>query len=188
MDLTKPRIPPLSPAEWNAEVRELLQPLEREGQVDNLYTTLARHPKLLKRWKVFGAHVLGKSTLPTRDREILILRLGWLCQSRYEWVHHVLIGKAEGGLDERDIARIQEGPAAAGLQPFDAALLRAVDELHARCFIEDFTWKTLTERYDEQQMLDLLFTVGQYRLLAMLLKSAGIQLEERVTRPAMRAA
>ncbi|HWN97990.1 MAG TPA: carboxymuconolactone decarboxylase family protein, partial [Blastocatellia bacterium] len=77
MLLTKPRIAPLQPSEWDDETRELLEGLRREGQVYNIFATLARHPPLLKRWMVFGGHVLSKSTLPARDREIAILRMGW---------------------------------------------------------------------------------------------------------------
>src|SRR5436309_6487449 len=75
MRLAKPRIEPLPEAQWDDEVRELLEPARRRmGGVLNIQATLARHPKLLKRWNVFGNHVLFKSTLPERDREILILR------------------------------------------------------------------------------------------------------------------
>ena len=71
------------------------------GRVLNIFATLARHPKLLKRWLVFGDHVLGKSTLSAREREIAILRVGWLCRCEYEWGQHVVIGRMVG-LSERD--------------------------------------------------------------------------------------
>jgi alkylhydroperoxidase family enzyme len=147
------------------------------GQVFNIFSTLARHPQLLKKWLVFGGHILGKSTLPARDREIAILRMGWLCRANYEWGHHVAIGK-QVGLDADDIKRIKEGPDAAELNPFEATLLRAVDELHSNTVIGDSTWKALAERYNIQQILDFLFTAGQYKLVSMVLNSAGVQLEE----------
>ena len=177
MHLKHPRVPPLPENAWDDETRELLEPLRRGGQVYNLYATLARHPKLLKRWLVFGGHVLRKSTLPARDREIAILRMGWLCRANYEWGHHVVIGRS-AGLDEDDIRRIAIGPDAEGLDPFEAALLRAVDELHANTFIGDAVWEALAERYNTQQILDFLFTAGQYKLVSMVLNSVGIQLEE----------
>ena len=177
MRLTKPRIPPLPESEWDDETRELLENLRRDGHVYNIFATLARHPQLLKRWLVFGGHVLGKSTLPARDREIAILRMGWLCRAEYEWGHHVAIGK-QAGLSDDDIKRIVEGPDAAGLDPFEATLLRAVDELHANTFISDPTWKSLAERYSTQQLMDLLFTAGQYKLVSMALNSLGVQLED----------
>jgi 4-carboxymuconolactone decarboxylase len=176
MHLHQPRVAPLQESELNDETRELLQPLRRDGQVYNIFATLARHPQLLKRWLVFGGHVLGKSTLPAREREIAILRMGWLCRAEYEWGNHVAIGK-QVGLTDDDIRRIAEGPDAAGLDPFEATLLRGVDELHANTFIADPTWGALAERYSTEQILDFLFTAGQYKLVSMVLNSVGVQLE-----------
>ena len=177
MQLTQPRVPPLHESEWDDQTRELLESLKRDGHVYNIFATLARHPQLLKRWLVFGGHVLGKSSLPAREREIAILRMGRLCRAEYEWGHHVAIGK-QAGLTDDDIKRISEGPDAAGLDPFEATLLRAVDELHANTFIGDPTWKALAERYNTQQVLDFLFTAGQYKLVSMVLNSVGVQLED----------
>ena len=107
----------------------------------------------------------------------MILRMGWLCRAEYEWGHHVVIGK-QVGLTDEDISRIADGPGATGLDSFDATLLRAVDELRANSFITDETWRALTSRYSSQQMLDLVFTAGQYALVSMVLNSVGVQLEE----------
>jgi 4-carboxymuconolactone decarboxylase len=177
MRLTQPRIAPLRESEWNDETREILENMRRDGHIYNIFATLAHHPQLLRRWLVFGGHVLSKSTLPARDREIAILRMGWLCRAQYEWGHHVAIGK-QVGLTDEDIARIGSGPDAEGLDSFEATLLQAIDELHAHTFISDRTWKALTERYNTQQVLDLIFTAGQYTLVSMALNSVGIQLEE----------
>ena len=177
MPLNNPRIPPLQESEWSDEQREMLESLRRDGHVYNIFATLARHPQLLKRWLVFAGHVLSKSTLQAREREIVILRMGWLCRAEYEWGHHVAIGK-QAGLTDEDINRIREGPNAAGLDAFEALLMRAVDELHSNTFIGDATWKALTERYNTQQVMDLIFAAGQYKLVSMALNSLGVQLEE----------
>jgi 4-carboxymuconolactone decarboxylase len=177
MRLTRPRIPPLPQAEWNSEVQELMARVKREGRVFNIFATLARHPGLLRRWMVFGNHVLSKSTLPPREREVAILRVGWLCRAEYEWGHHVAIGK-EAGVTADEIKRVAQGPDAPGWSPLEAALLRAVDELLADSFIGDATWKALAQRYNHQQLLDLIFTAGQYKMVCMALNSVGVQLEE----------
>lgn len=177
MPLTHPRIPPLPQSEWDDETREVLKGLQQDGHVYNIFSTLARHPKLLKRWLVLGNHLLFKSTLPPREREIVILRMGWLCRAEYEWGHHVAIGK-QAGLSAQDIRRITAGPEAPGWDPFEALLLRAVDELHSNCSVSNSTWKALSERYDTQQIMDLLFTAGQYKLVSMVLNSIGVELEE----------
>ena len=90
--LTEPRVKPLPFSEWDEELQKIWK---RGKGVINIQRTLAHHPKLLNRWRVFGNHVLLKSSLPFRDREILILRIGWLCGSEYEWGQHVEIGKKQ---------------------------------------------------------------------------------------------
>ncbi len=177
MRLVQPRIPPLPQEQWSGEIKELMAGLEREGRIFNIFATLARHPALLRRWLVFGNHVLAKSTLPPRERELAILRMGWLCRAEYEWGHHVAMGK-DAGITADEIRRVATGANAPGWSPFEAALLRAVDELHADSFINDSTWQALAQRYNEQQLLDLVFTAGQYKLVCMALNSVGVQLEE----------
>src|SRR6185369_14454169 len=104
-----PRVAPLPPEAWNAEVTEILQATQMGGRTLNIFRTLAHHPKLLKRWLVFGNHVLVKSTLSPRERELLILRTGWNCHAEYEWGQHVLIGK-QVGISDDEIERLTRGP------------------------------------------------------------------------------
>ncbi len=74
MRLEKPRVDPLSDEQLDPEIRERFG----DGPVLNIFRTLANHPKLLKRWLVFGSHILGKNSLEQREREIVILRTGWV--------------------------------------------------------------------------------------------------------------
>ena len=177
MRLTTPRVAPLDEADWNDEVREIMQPFVKQGRVFNIFRTLANHPELMRRWMVFANHILAKSSLGARDREILILRIGWLCRSGYEWGQHVVIGR-ESGLSDEDILRIQGGADAAGWSASEQALLRAVDELHADAHVSDSTWAALAADYSTEQMMDIVFTVGQYNLVSMALNSLGVQLDE----------
>jgi alkylhydroperoxidase family enzyme len=179
MRLTKPRLEPLAEEKWDDETRETLERLKVDGRVFNIFRTLANHPKLLKKWLVFGNHILNKSTLPPRERELLILRIGWLCRAEYEWGQHVVIGK-KAGLTDDEIERVKEGPDAPGWNEFDAALLRAVDELRGQAFISDAVWDALAASYDMRQLLDLIFTVGQYNLVSMALNTLGVRLDEGV--------
>jgi alkylhydroperoxidase family enzyme len=150
-----------------------------DGSTLNIFGTLANHPALLKRWLVFASHVLAKNTLPARDRELLILRVGVRCQSPYEFgQHHVIAQRSDITLDE--IERVKEGPSHESWSPFDAALLQAVDELHDDSLISDATWATLAARYSTEQMLDLLFTVGNYHIVSFALNSCGVVLDEGV--------
>ena len=180
MRLTEPRIPPLDESDWSEEVREMLNLTTggdaARGRVLNIFRTLAHHPDLMKRWLTFGTHVLLQSTLPVRERELVILRIGWLCRAEYEWGQHRLIALG-AGISEEEIERVAQGPDAAGWSPLEAALLRATDELHADAFVSDPTWGQLEAHLSVQQRMDLVFTVGQYNLVSMALNSFGVQLD-----------
>jgi len=170
--LEEPRVAPLADADIDPELRVRFG----GGPILNIFRTLAHHPALTKHWLVFGNHVLAKSTLAPREREIAILRIGWLCRSGYEWGQHVLIARASG-LSDEEIARVAEGPEAPGWSALERALLRACDELHADAFVSDATWAALSQHLDTQQLIDLVFTVGQYTLVSMALNTLGVQPE-----------
>jgi alkylhydroperoxidase family enzyme len=149
--------------------------------------TFARYPQLEARTGNFN-YVLRGSPLTPRNRELLILRIGWNCQAEYEWSQHVgSVGRArEYGLEPRLIAL---GPAAPGWNPIEVALLRAADELYQHAMVSDGTWQTLSDRFNTAEMMSIVMSVGTYRIVSMSANAFGIQLDpgsERfpdVTRP-----
>ena len=173
--LSEPRITPLEMSEANAQRKALLG----DGPNINVTRTIARHPKLAEAWLTFARYVLSENTLPERDREILILRIGWLCQSEYEFGQHTILGKRVG-LSDEEIKRITQGPDAPGWSDHDRALLHATDQLRKDAFIHDETWATLAKTYSTEQMMDVVFTVGEYNLVSMALRTFGVQLDEGV--------
>ena len=156
-----------------------IPPLESVEEGINITRTLANHPALAEAWLGFARYVLGDNTVPPRERELLILRIGYLCGSEYEWGQHTRIARSVGVTDE-EILRVIEGPDAAGWSAFDSALLRAVDELHHDSEVSDETWAELAARYDTRQLMDLVFTVGQYNLVSMALRTFRVPLDEGV--------
>jgi alkylhydroperoxidase family enzyme len=178
--MSTPRIPPIT--DPSPEVVELYVKggmRAPDGNTLNIFATLAHHPALLRRWMVFAAHVMSKNTLTPRDRELLILRVGVRCNAPYEFgQHHVIAQRCDITLDE--IERVKVGPDDPSWSAFDAALLRAADELHDASSISDATWAVLNERYSTEQMLDVIFTVGNYHLVSMALNSCGVQLDEGI--------
>jgi len=182
MRLDRARVQPAPPADWTDDVRPQLEAIERgSGRLLNIFRTLACHPKLLKRWLVFGNHVLYGSTLPARERELVILRTGYLCGSGYEWAQHVAIGRASGISDD-EIRRLATDPADAGWSAGDRTLLMATDQLVADKFVDDSTWAALATVWNEQQLMDIVFTVGQYTLVSMALNTFGVQIEDDTER------
>jgi alkylhydroperoxidase family enzyme len=145
------------------------------GQLYNIFRVMMNHPALARRWGVFASHILHKQTLPVREREMLILRIGWLNQARYEWAQHSRIAKA-AGLTDDEIGRIAEGPGA-GWSDEDRALLQAADDLYENSVIAPERWQALGARYSTEQMMDLVFTIGQYNLVSWALNSFGVPLD-----------
>lgn len=177
MRLSEPRVKALADDELDEGAKKLLQPFAERGGVLNIFRTLANHPDLARRWMVFANHILGKSTLAVRERELVILRIGYLCQAGYEWGQHVLIARQAGMTDE-EIRSCKTGPDTPGLVELDRFLLKATDELHEDAHVSDDTWNALSGMLSEQQMMDLVFTVGQYNLVSMALNSFGVQADE----------
>lgn len=175
------RIAPVSLEDADEETRELLKPLSRvrgaDTRVLNVFGTLGHHPELLRHWLVFAGYLLSKSTLPARLRELVVLRVGWRCNSPYEWGQHVWVGR-RAGVDDADLARIVAGPDAGGWSDAERAALRAADELIDRHTVTDVAWQALTENFTTQQVLDLVFLVGQYQLVSAALNACRVERDD----------
>jgi alkylhydroperoxidase family enzyme len=182
------RIEPLSPKEWPEEMHAALAALRpadarlaaprREGRPKalNALGTLARHPSLAHAFNVFNGHVLFTTSLAESQRELLVLRVAALRGSEYEWRQHAVLA-ADAGLDAEAVSRVAEGPDAPGWSPLERAMLRAVDELLGDAKVSDATWRELAGTLDTHQLMDLVFTVGAYDLLAMAFRSFGVELD-----------
>lgn len=179
MRLTSPRIPLVDMDRLDDDQREALKVFP--GRPLNIFRTLAHAPKALSRFLDWGNYVLSRrNSLPAREREIVILRIGWLCRSGYEFTQHRAIGLREG-LSSEEIDRIKQGAEAPGWSEVDRALIRAADELHADQFISDATWADLGRSWDQKQCMDVVFTVGQYTQVSMMLNTFGVQLDDGLT-------
>ncbi|MET8207700.1 carboxymuconolactone decarboxylase family protein [Streptomyces sp. NPDC005373] len=192
---TGPRIAPLPIQQWPPEMRDALaaltppaprHPVPERGADRpkglNALGTLARHPELTRAFNVFNGHLLFATTLTIRQRELLVLRISAVRGALYEWKQHVWIARNEAGMAEAEIARVAEGPDAFGWSSEEGALLRAVDELIAHARIDDGTWQELVAVLDEQQLMDVVFTVGAYDTVAMVFKTFGVELDDDLSR------
>ncbi len=178
MRLSQPRIAPVQDADFTNEQRQALASVTQTGRpILNIYRTFAHAPKALTRFLEWGVYVLSRrNSLPAREREIVILRVGYLCRSGYEFTQHTGIGKREG-LTDTEIAAIKAGAGATNWTPAEASLIRAADELVGDHFVSDKTWADLTRHFDQKQCMDVVFTAGQYTQVSMFLNSFGVQLE-----------
>jgi len=174
---TLPRVPPVEEP-WTPDQAAYLEPYQAAGRLFNVFMTAAHDPQLATSFGVFAGYINSASlTLTPRDRELLILRSGWLWGAEYVWAAHARVARSVGVTDD-ELLRIIEGPGAAGWTTLEASLIRAVDELHDDGFITDQTWAELADGYSTQQMMDAVFTVGAYTTVSMVLNSLGVQLDD----------
>ncbi len=179
MRLTTPRVVPAAAESWTEEQREIVEPMLARGPVLNIFRTLLNHPAAAKAFLVWGGYILSrKSTLPPREREIVILRTGFLCRSGYEWTQHVPIAR-RAGLTDDEIARIKLGAGAPGLE---RGRMRPCCGRPTICIASSSSptrsGRSWRGTFGERQRMDVVFTAGQYTQVSMLLNSFGVQLDE----------
>jgi AhpD family alkylhydroperoxidase len=179
------RIEPLPPEEWGPEVQEAVAALRppaprhpfppRDGRPKGLNAlgTFAHHPALAQAFHTFNGHILFATTLTPRWRELLVLRVAHRRQCGYEWSQHLLLA-ADAGVTGEELERVTAGPDAPGWAPVEAALVRAADELLDTAEVADATWEALAGELDTQQLMDVVFTVGAYDLVAMAFLTFGV--------------
>lgn len=184
-----PRIPPLPREEWPPEIVDAIAALRGTKQRHPILTTeggrpkginalgtLANHIDLMSAYHTFTGHLLYNITLSLRQRELLILRVAHVRDCEYEWLQHVVVASDLGVTDE-EIARVREGGAADGWDELEGALVLAVDELIRDAEVSDATWSVLAEHLDTQQLMDMVFAVGAYDLLAMAFRTFGVPVD-----------
>ncbi|MHA2051826.1 MAG: carboxymuconolactone decarboxylase family protein [Promethearchaeota archaeon] len=144
--------------------------------LSNMSRTLVNNSNISETIGKFATYITMGSSLPPRDREILIIRIAWLCKSEFELAAHLPLG-VRLGLTGEEAYQILKGAEFEGWKPLDLALIHAADELHLNTFISGETWEILSQYYNKEQLMEVIFTVGHYNTMAMFLKSVGVQLD-----------
>jgi len=147
-----------------------------DGTPLNIFATLAHHPAVLKRFLNYAGYFLNKGLLPAREREIVILRVGWKCQSVYEFGQHTLIGKRVG-LTDVEISALASDASRYAWSSGDATLIAMCDELCDHNCVSDETWRNLAARWNEAELTELVMVAGTYRLVSGYLNTMGVQLD-----------
>ena len=117
-----------------------------------------------------------QSPLPIPERVTSEVQ-AWNCQSEFEWGHHLEYA-LNAGISRAEVDRIPAGPGADGWSDTDRALLEAADQLHAKQDITDEVWSKLAAQYSDKQLVEILFVVGEYTMLSMVVNASGVELEE----------
>jgi len=175
-----PRVPQITEAERTDEVRAMIAAIAGAGtaNVDNHYVlkTFAQHPALTHPFLDFNLHLLTTSTLPVRLRQIAILRVAWEKRVRYMWASHIRMSLSLG-LTGADIEAVKSGAASPHWSDFERVIIRVTDQSLAQSDLDDELWDAVSTGFNRQQIMDLLFTIGAYVLLALVFNATRIQRE-----------
>jgi len=184
------RVPSIPPREWPPAMRAAMAPYRPPNPRHpfppddpdrpkglNALGVFAHHPAAAEAYHHLIGHALFATTLSVRQRELLILRVAHLRDAAYEWAQHVFLA-AEVGIAPEEVERVRSGPGADGWSPLERALLAAADELIGSARIEETTYVRLSAELDTEQLLDVVFTVGAYEVLAMAVRTFEIPLDD----------
>lgn len=176
MTAPAPRIPPLRPDQWDERLTRLLS-LSPGGTDEpmHIFTTLAHQPDLFRRWLGFGGALLA-GELPGRLRELVILRTAYRFDGRYEWAHHIELGRDQG-ITPDETAALGGDLAGVAWPPLERAALAAVDETADAGAVSDATWATLAEHFEQADLVELLMLIAHYLMLSTVLRSLRVPLE-----------
>jgi alkylhydroperoxidase family enzyme len=178
-----PRIAPLAPGEIGPEGAEIVRSLRAAAglpdtaEVPEIVATMLLHPRLYRCHTAIGAELLGGGALSLRQRELAVLRTGWLCGAPFEWGEHVGIGK-RAGLSAAEIERLTQGAEASGWNDDDRAIVQAAEELHRDAMISDPVWAVLAGFLDERQLIELVYLIGHYTKVAFLQNALRLRLPQ----------
>ncbi|MEK6788196.1 MAG: carboxymuconolactone decarboxylase family protein [Pseudomonadota bacterium] len=175
------RLAPLTPETSTRAQRVLMRVINKVGKLEasNLFLMLMRNFRLFWNWLMFAKQLMPYGQVPRVDTELVILRVGWNCRSRYEWGQHVDIG-LRAGVSAEDIARIPLGADAPGWEPHLKALMQACDEFHHERMIGEASWAVLEAHYGPRLLLEVVMLIGHYEMLAGVLNSTGLPLDTRL--------
>lgn len=149
----------------------------RNAETNPVLRTFAHHPELANAFSPLNIHLLSNNTLPVKQRQIAIMRTAWLCKAVYMWSSH-LQTSLSCGLQPDMYGPIQRGPDDPYFTDFERTVMRATEDLVKERKVSDANWQALRAEWNEKQLLDFLFTVGCYVMVAGVMRSTGAERQQ----------
>ena len=172
------RMPQVGPEDFTDETRAFFAQwtggIFKGADQNPVLRTFAHHPKLAGLFSALNVHLLSTNTLPVKLRQIAIMRTAWITGAAYMWSSH-LNTSVSVGLSPDMYAPIQNGPDDPYFTSLERVVMLATDELVKGHKIGDANWNSLMAEWNNQQMLDFMFTVGTYAMVAGVMRSTGAE-------------
>ena len=160
------------------EVKEIYQKIEDNGaRILNLYRVVAHSPKVMLNIIRLGSSIIGKTALPPRLREIVILRVANLTGSEYEWAQHVPLAQAEG-IAKEELEAISDWRSSSAFNQKERAVLQFTDEVTRNIEVTAQTFNELKKLFNDQTIVELTVTAGYYAMLARVLVPLKVEIDE----------
>ncbi len=172
------RLPQIRDEDFTDETREFFGQwtggIFKDADKNPVLRTFGHHPALANAFSPLNIHLLSSNTLPVKLRQIAIMRTAWLTRAVYMWSSH-LQTSVSCGLSPEMYGPIQRGPDDPYFTPFERVVMLATEELVNDRKVGDANWEALRAEWSDKQMLDFLFTVGCYVMVAGVMRSTGAE-------------
>ncbi|WP_317930232.1 carboxymuconolactone decarboxylase family protein [Halioxenophilus sp. WMMB6] len=132
-----------------------------DEHIPEMLLTAMCHQELFERVVNVSLQLLKNPSLPLRDRQLVILRTGWLRQIPYIFGEHVSVSKKLGLTDE-DIEQVIVGSASPHWSEHEKALLEATEQIVNSAMVTDEVWQILAKSYNHPQLFELPVLIGQF--------------------------
>jgi len=172
--LKAPRILPVAEDQWTDAQKQLVAKYALNGRADNALKTLLNLPELVDAVMPYTNYLQNESSLSVRHRSLLVLRAAWLLGNQPLWATQGKLAR-DAGMSSNELRRVAQGPDASAWDPFEATLLRMVDELFRNSSLTNSTFQALSSRYDKNNLMDAVETANHFIMLSTVYNTFGIQ-------------
>ena len=124
--------------------------------------------------------LLENNRFDTRLRELMIMRIGWVTGSAFEWTNHWRVATT-AGIPAEDILAVRDWRNSERLTAPDKAILAATDECLAGKSISDTAWAEVAKHVTEPgQQVEFVISMGNWMMFSLLFRNLRIPLAEGV--------
>lgn len=144
-----------------------------------IFQVLLNHPKLAGRVNDLLAAMLWHGILDSRLRELVIMRIGWLTASDYEWTQHWRVAQGIGVAPD-DLLGVRNWRQYDGFGPVERAVLAATDDVVRDGAVSAESWAACERELgaDPALLIELVTAIGAWRMIASILRSLHVPLEQ----------
>ncbi len=134
----------------------------QRGNVPNMFRVMAHRPEIFATMQAHFAAVLNTGTVPTRLKELIIVRTSQVNQTPYCLASHTTLARKLGWTDDQ-LAHLADWQRRSDFTPAEKAALRLAEtvtrDAHA---VSDEQFSELRGHYSEGEIVELLCAIGLF--------------------------